>query len=345
MVSPPDSTLVAIRKKVRRLTASPSEQSLTTETIDQYINTYYTQDFPYSVKTDQMRTVYTFFTEPYIDKYPIDVNFSQGYRSPFYVDGIQGAFFKDRSQFYSIWPEWTNRYIPSSGDGSTQLYTFTIQGPFLRGQVTIGTVDSSGNPMSVSDIGTGILYLNTPNPQTSNPVVTSTEPGLYNTNLGNPGQKILTPIGSVNYVTGAMSLTFPNPVGANQDIIVRVSQYQTGRPYSCLFYNNYFTIRPVPSEIHRCTIETFMTPVQFLNTTDNPIVNQMWQLIALGSSIKILEDRQDMEGVANLIPLFDRQESLVLERQSTEEIGTRTPTIFSSAPGSSSYGWGFGTYP
>ena len=67
-----------------------------------------------------------------------------------------------------------------------------------------------------------------------------------------------------------------------------------------------------------------------MNVTDSPILSQWWQYIALGSAIKILEDRQDMEGVANLVPLFDRQEALVLERQGVEELFTPNPTLFNS---------------
>ena len=77
-----DSTLTAIRKKVRRLTASSSQSALSDDDIDQQINTYYSQDFAYSVKIDQMRNVYTFFTQPNVDRYPLDVNYNQGVRAP-----------------------------------------------------------------------------------------------------------------------------------------------------------------------------------------------------------------------------------------------------------------------
>jgi len=77
-----------------------------------------------------------------------------------------------------------------------------------------------------------------------------------------------------------------------------------------------------------------------METTDNPTLNQWWQYIAIGAAIKVLEDRQDMDGVANLIPLFDRQESLVLERQGVEEIGQRNSTIY-NGNNSTPYGnWG-----
>ncbi len=111
---------------------------------------------------------------------------------------------------------------------------------------------------------------------------------------------------------------------------LRVSQYQTGRPYSMLFWNNEFTIRPIPKQIHKVEIETYLTPVQFMQTTDHPILNQWVQYIAYGVACEILRDRNDFEGVAALQEGFKRQEALVLERQGVEEIGQRNTSIFAS---------------
>ena len=67
-VAQADSTLAYMRAKIRKLTASSSESSLRTSDIDTYINNFYNQNFPNSIKTDQMRSVYTFYTAPYIDR-------------------------------------------------------------------------------------------------------------------------------------------------------------------------------------------------------------------------------------------------------------------------------------
>jgi len=334
-VAPADSTLVAIRKKIRRLTASSGESFLTTADIDQYINTYYSQDFPYSIKLDQMRSVYTFFTEPYRDRYPLDVNYNQGMRAPMYVEGIQGSFYKDRQQFYAVWPRFPTKSNPASGDGVNVTFAFNIPGPFLSREVVIGGVDVNGNPISINDNGSGRLNLLTPNPQTSYPAQSTNPalPGMYNQNLDNPGLNNPVDIGSVDYVTGDIAFVLPSSMApaSGTQLTACVSQYQTGRPYSLLFWNNELTVRPVPKLIHKIEIETYLTPVQFLETTDSPILNQWWQLIAIGAAIKVLEDRQDMEGISNLVPLFDRQEALVLERQAVEEIFIPNVTLFNSA--------------
>lgn len=342
-VAPADSTLIQIRSWVRQLTACSSESALPTSTIDQQINTFYNSDFPYDIKLDQMRSVYTFYTSPYVDTYPLDVNYNQGVRAPIYVDGVQGWLFKERDQFYNMWPRWPTLFQPISGDGMTTSFSFTIPGPFLSNNVTLGGVDANGVAIRVEDDGHGNLMLQTPNPVTTVPQQRSSNPipGMLNQNLGNPGLNAVLNIGTVNYVTGVFAVTFPVAPIAGQTMNLFVSQYQTGRPYSILFWNNYFVIRPVPRLIHKIEIETYLTPVQFMQSTDSPILNQWAQYISYGVAVEILRLRQDMEGVANLMEGFKRQEGLVLQRQGVEEIGSRNATIFSASQQNGGFNNGF----
>jgi hypothetical protein len=340
MVSPADSTLVAIKKKVRRLTASASTSALSNSDLETYINDAYLNNFPNAIKSDLLRNVYTFYTAPYIDRYPLNVNYNQGVRDPFYVDGIQGSFFKDRTQFYNMWPRWPTLNKPASGDGVTMAFSWTIsQTPFLSKSVTIGAVSSGGAPIRISDDGNGILILDQPNAvtqvpayQTAPPPVASI-PGMHNANTGNPGDLVQTICGTVNYVTGQMAFDL-TPFGlapaSGTQLTCFVSQYTTGRPYSLLFWNNEFTIRPIPKLVHKMEIETYLSPVQFMQSTDSPILNQWWKWIAIMASILVLEDRQDLAGIANLSQSLDREEDLILERQATEELFQRNSTIFSS---------------
>lgn len=352
-VSPGNSTVAFIRKKVRRLTASSGQSALTTADLDEYINNFYNNDFPYGIKLDQMRSVYTFFTEPYRDRYPLDVNFNQGVRAPVYVEGILGTLFKDRTQFFNLWPRWPTKFTPISGDGTTKIFSFTIPAPFLSKEVVLGGVDTAGNPISVNDDGNGNLLLEIPNPVTTVPPYNTNGipaiPGMHNQNTGNPGLNyqgtqtgsFINCIGSVNYVTGVFNIEFATAPASGTQMTLWVSQYQTGRPYSLLFWNNEFTIRPIPKLIHKVEVETYLTPVQFMESTDNPILNQWAQYIAFGTAREILRDRQDLEGVENLEEGFMRQEGLVLERQGIEEIGQPNYQLFNSTQPYTVYGgWG-----
>lgn len=342
-VTQSDSTLVAIKKKVRRLTASASTSALSNSDLEGYINDSYYNNLPSAIKTDLLRNVYTFYTAPYIDRYPLNVNYNQGVRAPMYVDGVEGSFFKDRTQFFNMWPRWPTLNKPVSGDGVTMVFTWTIpQTPFLSKEVTIGGTASDGTAIRISDDGQGNLLLDQPNSQVNVPVYTGSPsiPGMHNANTGNPGDLVQIQCGTVNYVTGVMSINltpFSLAPASGTQLTCFVSQYTTGRPYSLMFWNNEFTIRPIPKLVHKVEVETYLSPVQFLQTTDSPILNQWWKWIAIMAAILVLEDRQDLSGIANLSQSLDREEDLILERQATEELFQRNSTIFSGAQ--QSLGW------
>ena len=64
-----DSTLVAIRTKIRRLTQSPSESQITDLEINEYINTFILYDFPEHLRLMPMEDTVTFYTKPNVSTY------------------------------------------------------------------------------------------------------------------------------------------------------------------------------------------------------------------------------------------------------------------------------------
>ena len=64
-----DSSLTAIRLKVRRLTRSPSVGQITDATIDEYVNTFIQYDFPEHLRLFSLKTVLEWFTQPNVDTY------------------------------------------------------------------------------------------------------------------------------------------------------------------------------------------------------------------------------------------------------------------------------------
>jgi len=373
-VAQADSTYTYIEKKVRRLTASASEAALSSFDIQQAVNTFYNNDFPYAIKIDQQRSVYKFLTIPNVDRYPVDVNNLQGFRAPVYFEGIQGNFFKNRDQLYNLYPRYPTKFQPIAGDGVTTSFTFSLfgnnQNPFpqpnfgiLSTQLVIGGIDANGNPIRIIDDGGAVVdsfgigsntttgqllfiqqnsignnvYLNTLNQQ--QPAIPPLSP------LPVPSPPLsLTPqyCGTVNYITTQITVNFPVAPAAGTMINVWAATYQVGRPYNLLFWNNEFTIRPVPDNVYLCEVEAYQTPAQFMNVTDNPTLNQWSQYIAYGAACEILRDRQDVEGVANLMEGFKRQEALVLERQAVEEIQQPNITLFNSTQTGYGYGAGWG---
>jgi hypothetical protein len=226
----------------------------------------------------------------------------------------------------------------------SQTFSFTLPGPFYSREVIIGGVDTSGSPITIADDSNGNLRYLLPNPITSNPLANTNPavPGMYNINESNPGLNNPTVIGTVNYVTGQFDFTLPFGISLALGTLltIRVAQYTTGRPITLLFWNNEFTIRPCPKYIHQIKVETYLTPVQFMSQGDVPILNQWSQYLAYGTACEILRQRQDMDGVANLMEGFKRQEGLVLERQGVEELFSPTPTLFNSPSSYSTGPWG-----
>ncbi len=361
-VLPANSTYSYIEKKVRRLTASASEASLSSADIQEAVNRFYSQDFPYAIKIDQQRSVYKFLTIPNVDRYPVDVNNLQGFRAPVYFEGIQGNFFKNRDQLYNLYPRYPTQFQPIGGDGVTTSFTFTLfgnnQNPFpqpnfgiLSTQLVIGGIDVNGNPIRIIDDGGAVvdgygIGSNTTNGKLLfiNQNNVGNNVYLDSMNVQQPAIPPLSPLpipspplsltpqycGTVNYVTTDITINFPVAPAAGTMINVWAATYQVGRPYNLLFWNNELTIRPVPDNVYLCEIEVYQTPAQFMSTQDNPVLNQWSQYIAYGTAAEILRDRQDMEGVENLMEGFKRQEALVLERQAVEEIGQSNITLFNS---------------
>lgn len=375
-VLPADNTLQYIRQKVRRLTASASESSLSTLDIDAYINRFYNNDFPYSIKIDQTRSVYKFYTIPNVDRYPTDVNNNQGYRAPIYVEGVQGNLFKDRQQFFNLYPRYPTQMLPVGGDGVTTTFSFNLFGntnyPFpqqnfgiLSTSVVIGGIDVNGNPIRVVDDGGAVvassgighnttvgqlIFVNTNNVGNNvnfnQNILPTQQPGIPPLSpLPTPSPIINNPpqyVGSVDYITSQFSFTLPVAPAAGTMLNIWCNQYVTGRPYSILVWNNEITVRPVPDNVYCIEVETFLTPTQFMFTTDNPILNQWSQYIAYGAACEILRDRQDMDGVQNLLEGMMRQEGLVLERQSIEEIFVPNYQLFNSTTSAGGFGSGIG---
>lgn len=353
MVVQANSTLAQIRRDVRSLTSSPGESSLPNAVIDQKINQYYSQKFPYSIKMDVLRTVYSIYTSPFVDTYPLDINSYQGIRAPVYFQGIRGQFFKDRQQFFNMWTRFPTQFFPVQGDGVTQVFQFTLGAPIGARTVTIGGVDINGNIVRITDDG-GIFAATYGNKRTSGnlllissdvqgdivpPIPPSSPIASVNPPAINP--EIPTNalnVGTVNYVTGEFNISLPTPLKVGSQLSVWVYQYQAGRPWCLLFWNNEFTVRPIPNDVYKIDVEAYQVPTQFMSTTQDPTLNQWSRLIAIGAAVYILEDRQDVEGVNFLGEMYDREESITLERQATEEIGQRNTTMFADIIQSQNYG-------
>lgn len=172
-VAQADSTYAFIERKVRHLTASASEASLSSADIQSAVNLFYNTDFPYSIKIDQQRSVYKFLTIPNVDRYPVDVNNLQGFRAPVYFEGIQGNLFKNRDQLFNLYPRYPTQFRQGAGlsgtiTGATQANPAQITSPahnLQTGSIIVisgvgGMTQLNGNTYTITVVDANNFTLN-----------------------------------------------------------------------------------------------------------------------------------------------------------------------------------------
>jgi len=355
----PISTLAAIEQKVRRLTRSPSLANLSDADLQQYINTFVVYDFPEQLRTFKLRTQFTFFCNPFQDVYITDAtlpitnplyDFQNKYISvhpPAYIAGYNSLFTQSREQLFNIYPI-TNSIstISVQGDGVTTTFTGvvntsqSIPGPtqqhisLLQNQVLFSSVNTAGEGLALMDV----------------PVIeTASGNTTVNGNLYVPGLQpaapptVITPANTINYATGAFTITFPTAPALGATINSQTCPQTLSIPQAILFYENKFTIRPVPDQPYRINIEVFENPVALLSTGQNPQLNEWWQYIAYGAAKKIFEDRMDSDSVQQLMPEFDMQRVLCNRRTIVQNANMRAATIYTEQTQSNyNGGWGWG---
>ncbi len=290
-----DTTLAAIRTKVRRLTRSPSTAQITNAEIDEYINTFVLYDFPEHLRLFSLRQTLTFFLEPNVDTYDTTTapntdplfDFINRYitiHEPIYIGGYQVFFSQSREQFFGIYPLTNSILSVGTGDGVTTQFTGTLtEFPILQNQVTFTSIDANNNGLVMSDVP----YSNS------------------NGNLVVPDVAaigVIDPNNDINYITGVFTVTFGTPPAAGTAVESQVLPYVAARPNGILFFNNTFTVRPVPDKPYRVNMEVYIRPTELLQATASPELEQWWQYISYGAAKKVFEDRSDLEGVQLIMP-------------------------------------------
>ena len=136
-------------------------------------------------------------------------------------------------------------------------------------------------------------------------------------------------IGTINYTTGAISLTWLAAPGASEDVSCQYVPYVASRPVAALFFNNQFTLRPVPDQAYRVDVEIYKAPSALLAANSDPEIRQWWQYIAYGAAKKIFEDQQDIDSIQKIMPEFDQQQRLCLRKTIVQQTPQRSSTIYS----------------
>lgn len=363
-------TLTQIQTKVRRLTRSPSEAQLTTPDLNNYINTFVVYDFPETLRTFNLRTQFTFYTNPGQDVYNTDeasfagavnnplYNFQNKYLTihpPVFIAGFQSFFTQSREQFFGIYPIVNNiSTTTNSGNGVLTTFTgvvnsqqaivppgFTQNISLLQNQVLFSAVGTTGLGLALVDVpvvdpGTGF--------KTVNGNLYDPNSAAYQAALSNPPTTVIAN-NTINYLTGVYTITFSAAPAAGNVVNSQTVPQTQSRPQAMCYYSNQFIIRPIPDQPYAINFEAFARPTALLATNQTPELEEYWQYIAYGAAKKIFEDRMDFDSVALIMPEFKKQENLCLRRTLVQITNERTSTIYTeqvSFGGQSGWGWGQG---
>lgn len=321
--------LQAIQTKVRKITRSPAEELLSTADLNEYINTFILYDFPEHLRLFYFKTTLTFFTIPFVDTYTTDsvpglVGFKNGYLTihpPIYIAGRSVTLSQSRQEFFDTWP--LNSYLSQigAGDGITTTFTGNLNAtggvPVLQNQVSFSSLATNLEGLALQDVPV-------PNSNTLGNIVTV--------------EDVPIPAGTINYVTGDYSITFPIAPGSGQIVQAQTKPYVPSLPIAVLFYDTTFTLRPVPDMAYRVQMDAFIQPTALLANNQEPGLREFWQYIAYGAAKKVFEDRMDLESVEQILPEYRKQENLILRRTIVQKTNQRTSTIYTS----NGYGEGWG---
>ena len=310
-------TLQDIRNKVRRLTRSPTQDQLPDAEIDFQVNDFMLNDMPEHMRIFALRTSFSWQCQPNVDTYATDatasvealVGFDQNYitvHQPIFIAGQSSFYCEDRGEFYGRFPIVQQFVQIGQGNGVISgTFNFTLPSiPILQNQVLISSVDINNNALSATDVPI--------NATTGNLIDTQT-------------QNVL---GTINYITGVIAITFAVAPANLESIVAMVVPYVAQRPTSIMYFDDTFVLRPVPDKPYTINFDAYIRPTALLNGTDTPKLRQWWKYIAYGTSKLIFEDRSDMESVETIMPEFEEQARLVNRRTIVQYTSKRTPTIY-----------------
>jgi hypothetical protein len=345
---PPDSSLAAIQDLVRRVTRSPSEASLTTDELNDFINTAVLYDFPAELRLFALRQKFYFYTQPGVDTYSTQTtnpndplyDFDNKYitvHPSVYFNGIIGYYTQYVDSFYANYPQ-TEIVNDTTlrGNGTT--------GPFIGNM--LGSIPSNiPNPVPAQVLQNSVTLQALDMAGTSMVLIDYPQSNVFGY-LGVPLQTdILTnAYGNIYYITGEIQFSFPRNTLSSPDNIIYSTgyYYQPGLPLAMLYFNNTFTIRPVPDKVYTVQIEVDARPTQLLFTSSVPQVGQWWTYIGFLAAKRILEARVDTETLAQIQPMLRRYENLVNRTNLDQQANERTVTIYTQSKNYGVWGGWFG---
>ena len=293
--------LSTIRAKARAVAQLPNPTQATNQQIDDAINLYYQYRFPEELRLLRLQGNYSFYTSPNIASYTVPQDIVT-FEAPAYCGGQPILYFQDQSAFYNYWSKTQSLQQLATANGGAGPYTGTATAvPLLRGSILVA--DLLGQERFTDPLENGVL-------------------------VGSSGGA-----GTVNYITGAISVTFAGALASGTIINLQDFPYTAARPSSMLYFKDKFILRNVPDQVYEISIQTYRRPTEMIADGDAPELLEWWDLLAVGGAVLLIEERMDFDQLGQANILLEDQLRLVNRRTLVQLMNQSTPTIFNSSGG------------
>ncbi len=355
--------------KTRSLSASSNPFQTTDAYIVQQMESFYLYDLPAKFRSLKLKDVYTFTTNVGQDVYPFNSELYTTVDMPCYCSKREIKLYNDPWSFYGVNFNWQQQENFKTGTNSTGPYSGqTIASPispsvnndpgpqsnpslyFPMGRVqniliTANVIGANGvgQTQNVTDDGQGNLIQIF---QTSNN--TDQEYGWTYYRQYASSTPLVAGNATINYQTGVITgLTFAQAIPAGTTIQIQYNSRQIAMPLAIMFYQNQFTIAPMPDKGYTIELTAYRSPIKALlaqSTAGNPELSEWWEILAVGASKKLFENRLDSDGVMFMDKMLKERYDII-ESRTYASIGQRQIYTIYSDQVTYNYGNnGFGAY-
>ena len=339
--------------KTRKLTGSTNSFQTTDTYIVSQMHSFYSYDLPAKFRSLKLKDIYTFTTNVGQDVYPFNSELYITVNQPCYCAKREIRLFNNPWDFYGVnynWQQFTNF---DSGNGTTGPYSgFTTASPLIASinndpgpqnnqnlffpqsrvqnvLITANVIGANGvgETQNVTDDGQGnlIQIFQTSDNSTSEYGWTYYRQYASSTPTVPGGA-------TINYQTGQISgLVFAQSIPDGTPIQIQYNPKQFSIPLAIMFYQNQFTLAPVPDQGYTVELTCYRQPIQALIAADmagNPELSEWWEILAVGAAKKIFEERLDSDGVMFIDKMLKERYDII-ETRTYAQIGQeRITTIY-----------------
>lgn len=284
-----------IRLGIREVTGTPSPYQLSEAYIDDLINKFYQYVLPDDMKPFKLLVPYVFFTLQNQVTYTFDLDTYVSFEPEFFINGNRLLYYQNQSLWLRDFQYQYNQSNIGVGNGIQSTYSVIPQ----QLPIVPGTVIVTDGIENFTDLA-------------ANGVLVGTQGG----------------IGSVNYTTGAISVTFFSAPPSASNIFLTYAPLINGRPRA-IFYDGIGTIQlsPIPDQSYRIEGQAYIQPTAFLAGgvgTQEPLADYWGYTIIYGVSLEIFRRRGQVDQLNIYKVEYEKYLDLAQSRSTQQYSNQRT---------------------